>query len=207
MCIINFNNYISKRGKQEMCRNIAREIHEARKRGRKYNRDDMKPLAERFLKSIGYNGDSYVPIIKIVKETGFEVLWGSMKDREMSGFVSVDKDTIEKYETDKIIGVNGDDELGHQRFVIAHEFAHYLFDYDMTDKPYFDRYIKNSHKPEKEQIANTFAANILMPAKYFVLQYDEYKSMDGNIKDWTRHFDVQKKAVEKRVLEVISSGI
>lgn len=195
------------RGKNKMCMEIVEEIHEKRKTGYVYKIEEVKGLAERFLKSIGYDGKGAVPIIKIVNDCNFITIGGTMKDIKMSGFVSVDKGTIEKYGSDKIIGINDADELGHQRFVIAHELAHYLFDYDMTDKPYFDTYKKNSHKSEKEQIANKFATNLLMPARYFALRFDENKNMDTNIKNWTSYFEVQEKAVEKRLLEVITGGI
>lgn len=190
-----------------MCMSIVEEIHKARKNGHVYGVDEMKPLAERFLESIKYNGDGPVPVIKLVKECGFVTIAGAMRDKRMSGFISVDKGTMDEYGSDKVIGINDSDELGHQRFVIVHELAHYLFDYDMTDKPYFDTYIKNSHKSLKEQIANAFASNLLMPAKYFALRFDEGKNMDNNIKDWTSHFEVQEKAVAKRVLEVMTDGI
>lgn len=190
-----------------MCTQLIKEIHENRKNGHVYMINEMKLLAERFLDSVNYNGDGAVPIIKIAQESGFKIIQGSMKNGRMSGFVSIDKETINKYRSDKIIGVNGDDELGHQRFVIAHELAHYLFDYDVQKETYFDTYMKNDHKSLKEQIANKFAANLLMPAKYFALNFDEEKSMEKNIEYWTNYFEVQRKAVEKRIVEVISNGI
>ncbi len=159
------------------------------------------------MKSTKYDGQGAVPIVKIVRECGFAVIHGSMKDRDMSGFVSVDEKNKAEYGSDKVIGVNSDDELGHQRFVIAHELAHYLFDYNMGNKPYFDTYIKDAHKTPKEKIASAFAANLLMPAKAFALAFNEDEDMDSNIKAWEKRFEVQERAVEKRVLEVIQNGI
>lgn len=206
MTIIRLKDYtIGKRGK-EMCMEIVEEIHERRKGGYVYALSEMKLLAERFLKSANYSGNGAVPVVSIARKCGFKVVRGSMKNREMSGFVSIDKKT-RKFGTDKVIGVNEDDEIGHQRFVIIHELAHYLFDYDMTDKPYFDTYLKNSHKSLKEQIANIFAANILMPAESFVLEFDENKNMKNNVKHWAEYFEVQEKAVRKRVAEVMINGV
>lgn len=192
-----------------MCMGIVEEIHKKRKDERKeYTISEMKNIAEKFLDSIKYDGKEPVPIVKIINNCEFKTIGGTMRDRRMSGFISVDKKTVKKYGSDKIIGVNISDELGHQRFVIAHELAHYLFDYEpWMDKPYFDTYIKNSHKPLKEQIANAFAANILMPAKHFALRFEENKSMDKNIRDWAYYFEVQEKAAAKRVLEVMEDGI
>lgn len=207
MQIINFEDYVLTRGRDKMCMEIVKEIQNARKNGHVYGIEEMKPLAEKFLESIKYRGNGAVPIVRIVQECNFITIAGTMRDKRMSGFVSIDKGTVNKYDSDKIIGVNDSDELGHQRFVIAHELAHYLFDYDMSNKPYFDTYIKNSHKSKKEQIANAFATNLLMPAKYFALKFDENINMDSNIKEWTKYFEVQEKAVEKRILEVIANGI
>lgn len=205
--LIRFNQYNSIRGKNNMCMEIVKEIQEKRKAGHIYTLSEMKSLAERFLESVEYSGEGMVPVVKIAQDCGFKIIRGSMKDKEMSGFVSVNKKNEEEYETDKVIGVNGDDEVGHQRFVIIHELAHYLFDYDMTDNPYFDNYIKNSHKTLNEQIANVFAANILMPTKRFVLEFDENKSMRGNVEHWSEYFGVQEKAARKRVTEVMVNGI
>lgn len=191
-----------------MCMEIVNEIREKRKNGHRYGIEETKELAERILKSIEYDGNGAVPIIKIAQECGFKVIWGSMKNGKMSGFVSVDKRNIDEFDSDKIIGVNGDDEIGHQRFVIAHELAHYLFDYDSeTEESYFDTYIKNSHKSLKEQIANMFAVNLLMPAKYFVMKFEENKTMRENIEDWAAYFEVQEKSARKRVAEVMADGI
>ena len=208
MQIIDFKNYTSTRGKNKMCIQIVKDIHKARKGGHKFGIEEMKTLAEKFLESVKYDGKGAVPIIKIAQECGFKVIWGSMIDKEMSGFISIDEQNADEFESDKIIGVNKDDELGHQRFVIAHELAHYLFDYDVTAMmPYFDTYMKNSHKSSKEQIANMFAANLLMPAQNFVLKFDEDKTMKENIKYWAEYFAVQEKAARKRVKEVMDSGI
>lgn len=191
-----------------MCMEIVNEVHKRRKdEGKEYTITEMKPLAESFLESTGYYGDGAVPIVKIAQECGFKVIWGIMKDKKMSGFISVEKNDENIPIEEKVIGINKMDELGHQRFVIAHELAHYLLDYDTKEKSYFDTYIKNSHKTLKEHIANTFAANLLMPAKYFVLQLDEKITMDENVNRWADYFDVQKKSVRKRISEVMQSGV
>lgn len=205
--IVNFNKYILVRGNNKMCMEIVEEIQKNRKEGKEYEKEDMNELALKFLNSINYDGIGSVPIIKIAKKCGFKIICGPMIDNKKSGFVSVNKNNEKEYECDKIIGINSNDELGHQRFVIAHELAHFLFDYDMSDKPYFDTYIKNSHKSKKEQVTNAFAANILLPAKYFVLKFNERKSMDSNIKYWVKYFEVQEKSVKKRIFEVINNGI
>lgn len=206
--VVKLKDYTLKRkGKKSMCRELVEEIHRNRIRGYTYTLAEMKLLAERFLKSVHYSGEGAVPAVKIAQDCGFKIITGSMKDSEMSGFISINKENKAEFGTDMIIGVNGDDEIGHQRFVIIHELAHYLFDYDMTDKPYFDTYRKNSHKDLKEQIANLFAANILMPTKRFVLEFDEAKTMKSNAEHWAEYFDVQEKAARKRVAEVMMNGL
>ena len=187
---------------------IVEKVHKKRKDEKKeYTISEMKGLAEEFLKSVEYSGEGAVPVVEIAKKCGFKVVTGSMKDPKMSGFISVRKKNETEINEDKIIGVNGDDEVGHQRFVIIHELAHYMFDYDMTDKPYIDKYRKNSHKTLKEQMANAFAANVLMPTERFVLEFDENKSMENNISHWASYFGVQEKAARKRVSEVMLNGI
>lgn len=208
MKVIKLDDYGEKRRRNEMCMDIVRDVHRKRtEEGKEYTISEMKPLAEEFLETTGYEGDGAVPIIKIAKECGFKVVWGAMKDKNMSGFVSVGQENVQEFGEEKVIGINKMDELGHQRFVIAHELAHYLLDYDTREETYFDTYIKNSNKTLKEHIANTFAANLLMPAKYFVLQLDENITMEENVNRWANYFDVQKKSARKRIAEVMQSGV
>ena len=160
-----------------------------------------------------YTKDSSTPVVKIVKEFGFKALKANMEDSDLAGDISINGDTKEKYNCDKVILVNEDDDLFYQRFVTAHELAHYLFDfvgnveYKDTNKQYTAAYYRNHHDSLEERRANRFAAALLMPKQEFIKQYNIAKCVDSNglfiCTYLSRFFEVPTSSVERRILEVL----
>ena len=109
--------------------------------------------------------------------------------------------------------VNENDEIRHQRFVIAHELGHYLFDflgnkdYADTNIQYSDTYHKNDHNRHKERVANRFATELLMPKNIFIRQYYKAKECDRNpifiISYLSRFFGTTEESINKRIAEII----
>lgn len=195
----NTRKYVGK-----MFEKIVHEIKNKRENGYEYQLADMGYICDRILQELNVDEKQSVPIVEIAKRMGFKIYQRELEP-ELSGFIAVDDAIKEKLGSDKAIFVNINDELGHQRFVIAHELAHYLFDYDVKkDKgEYYNTYFKNSHKSFMEMRANKFAANLLMPREWFLneLRNIDAVSMD-TIKKLQDRFEVQEKAIFKRVLEV-----
>lgn len=212
MCkTINFNEYklrkISQReNERKMFENITNEIRNRRQEGYVYKNREMEEISKQFLSKLNdqeqYDGP--IPIVKIAKKLGFNVYQQDM-EKELSGFIAIDPEIKQSMGNDKIIVVNVNDEIGHQRFVIAHELAHYLFDYEPKDNvvEYYNTYYKDTHDSESEERANRFAAELLMPRERFV---DEVLSKGPYtldlIKDLQNSFQVQDKAIIKRLHEV-----
>lgn len=206
MCTIDFEKYMRKREKEKMCMEVFYEVQNMREEGHNYTIAETKDVAEKILSSINYTGDESVPIVKIAKQMGFTVLQGKMS-KDLSGFIVIGKNAEKKFGHHKIIATNIDDEIGHQRFVVAHELAHFLFDYEDNSRiTYYDTYIKNSHKTSKEKIANKFAANLLMPATYFISKFDIKDDIQESVDSLQETFQVQDKAVIKRIFEVALNG-
>lgn len=193
---------------------IFEEIEEKNKeKNTKYDVSYVNRIADRILESFGFKGESmYIPIFKIAKEIGFEIYVQEMPD-SLSGYIMVNGNTQEKYKNNKVIIINKNDELAHKRFVIAHEFAHYLFDflgnpeYNDISKRYVDTYRKNKHNSPEEQLANQFAAELLMPAEIFITQYYKAKEVDERsifvIQYLSKFFGTTEDSVIKRIGEVI----
>lgn len=164
-----------------MFEKLVDEIKEKRHFGYDYQLVDMEDISRRILEELdSYQGD-VVPIVEIAKRMGFKI-YQSRLESKLSGFIAVDEKIKKKLGSDKVIFVNINDELGHQRFVIAHELAHYLFDYDMEsdEKEYYNTYFKNSHKSFNEIRANQFAANLLVPRETVFTRVKEYRiSING----------------------------
>lgn len=149
------------------------------------------------------------PIVKIAKEFNFETYKETLSDGK-SGDIHINGDTKNKYGNDKVILVNKREDLFHLRFVIAHELAHYLFDFlgkeDYNNITFSEPYQKNQHETDKEKRANAFAAELMMPKDLFIKQYNIAKRESSNrmfvIMYLSRFFETSIDSIEKRIREV-----
>ena len=148
-----------------------------------------------------------VPIVSIAQQLGFKIYVSIMNNRNISGLLSVDERYMSKYGTDKIIKINKVDSIQHKRFTIAHEIAHYIFDYkggDFASVFYITDDEHNSHI--EEQRANRFAAAILMKKDVFIDMFNAYKKEYNNhyelINCLAEKFNVSQKAVSLRIEEL-----
>jgi len=87
------------------------------------------------------------------------------------------------------IWVNSKLDLFKQRFVIAHEFCHFL----LWEK-WFSRWIFHSKDP-KEKRADEFAMNLLLPKRALLKAYEEYQ----NIPCLVNIFWVPSEVIEKKL--------
>ena len=139
----------------------------------------------------------------------------------VSGVIYINGRTQEIYHIDKIIFTNSFDPIEHQRFVMAHELGHYLFDYlcssrYVDNEDFFEETYKKgeyNHNILKEKIADRFAAELLMPTDLFIEQYRYASCVDLDnseifrtyfIKEYlARFFNVKRSSIEKRIQEVL----
>ena len=142
-----------------------------------------------------------IPIIKIMKELGFIVGQQELED-ELSGYIVISEDITKKFGKDRMICVNSKDSLGHQRFTIAHELAHFLFDYSDEKAEFYNTYRTDDVENEAEIRANRFAAELLMPEDEFLKQY---KKMGNDVQIVTKlaeYFQVSNRAIDRRFIEL-----
>ena len=159
------------------------------------------------------------PIIAISKHFGFKnyesdfsILGNAMEAyRNSSGMIAIDGDLIEKYNTDKILIINKMDSAKHQRFTIAHELGHYIFDFnEMKEYKYYDFYrTEDIYINDVERRASRFAAALLMPKDTFIERYNiiENKNYYEKINILSDEFQVSSTAVNRRVQELKELGI
>lgn len=177
-----------------------------------YTLQEIDNIAYDILRIFGFDSkDIPTPIIKIAKKFGFKTGEKTLNNK-LSGDIYINGDTKKIFGSDKVILVNKNEHFFHQRFVIAHELAHYLFDflgnpeYINNNNQFTDTYYRNNHDRPEEVIANRFAASILMPKKLFVKQY--YIALDVGLKDCfvidflSRFFETSPDSIEKRIKEV-----
>lgn len=103
------------------------------------------------------SNDGSIDVTKLANDMNISV-YGYAFDDNLSGAVTKPEDgTVAIYINDK-------DPLTRQRFSIAHELAHYVLHQDILDKEgiiHRDKYDKS----KREEEANRFAEEILMPEK------------------------------------------
>lgn len=174
-------------------------------------REDMERASQEVLKEFAITS-APIPIVKIMSSLGFKVVLQNYEEENLSGIIGVDIKLFDKIGTDKIVSVSRKDTLGHQRFTIAHELCHYIFDFDRNSlEPYYDGYDASRAGAETEVRANTFAANLLMPKNIFIEQYERYISLPKYdlVLQLADEFKVSPTAVKKRMDELkgVLSGV
>lgn len=182
-----------------------------------YTMHDAERLAQKVLDIYGWDEASGpVPIVKIAECFGIKVYSDPDVPDDVSGNIYIGGNTEQIYGNKKVIVVADNEDYFHQRFVAAHELAHYLMDYT-GDKRYEDKevlfsmaYPKAGHSPshdsEEELRADRFAAELLMPHRLFCNQYRRVMNAAMNDKRYaipylSKYFEVKKGGIEKRILE------
>lgn len=181
-----------------------------------YSIKEAEMLAKKVLEEGNYDWIAGpIPIIKIAKEFGFECYKADNMPDDISGNIFVGGTTNKVYNSDKVIIVGATEKYEHQRFIIAHELAHYLIDYLGSEKAQnpnvlFTRtYPKENHQSYEEIRADRFSAELLMPSKIFLKQYVKAMEASDYNKDFTishlaKFFKVKASSIDRRISEVIS---
>lgn len=210
--IIRFREYNWRRDDAMKFENLINELKEKNKNGCEYSLSEITEIANDILNGIDYYfGRGATPIVKIAKEFDFKTYQETLKNGK-SGDIHINGETSKKYGHDKIILVNKKDELFHQRFVVAHELAHYLFEflgnpqYSNPNMMFVDTYRKDKHETPQERRANAFAAEIMMPRDLFIKQYKIARRESDNrmfiLMYLSRFFETSIDSIEKRIMEV-----
>ena len=208
MNVVDINKYMRKREKHKMCQRVVDEIIQNRKENKKYLTSDMESIVQKILIETGNENTIVVPVVNIAKQMKFDTFQKRLRLWFLSGFIGISRFYKRKYGTDHVICTNAKVHPYQQRFVIAHELAHFLFDYNHKNGLYFNTYRKNHHNKESERRANAFAANLLMPREVFVREYNKAKLINSDpvylVMYLSDLFKSPRKAVLKRIHEVRS---
>ena len=145
-------------------------------------------------------------IANILNKVGFKIYSLEM-DETLSGRIGIANEFKEISGSKKILQINSKDNRGHQRFTMAHELGHYIFDYDGHNR-YANAYslAEDDVNSPGEIRVNRFAAALLMPKNIFVDKYTARKTLGLDevsiCKSLAEEFEVSETAVSKRIVEL-----
>lgn len=204
--ITNFTNDNTTKG-NIMCRKFVLDI---RKKSKKI--DDMPARAQDVLDYFQISDlSSGVPIVEILSKMGFKIYQSNLEPDGLSAYIGVDPKFEEIFDSNKIACVNIKDSIGDKRFALAHELAHYIFDFDDEENLYYyDTYFHgNDEKTTAGRRANKFAINLLMPKEAFQKMFEKYKELQSKadiVNALARYFFVSSTAVLERLNELGVTG-
>ena len=185
-----------------------------RKPANNYTINMAEELADRVLKKGGYDDlIGSTPIVKIAQDFGFTTYHEGDMPADVSGNIYIGGTTNKVYGKEKVIVVGDNEEFYHQRFIVAHELAHYLMDYigsnysQNTNRLFSRAYTIKDHNSPEEVRADRFAAELLMPAKSFYKQYMKaMETSEGNrryaVAYLSRYFETKKSSIKRRIQEL-----
>lgn len=146
-----------------------------------------------------------VPVEEIAKKMGIEISYAPSAD--YSGIL------IRKSDGNVLMGINNSESVPRMRFTIAHELCHYFFDKKDSVTVDHRNKIHSGQKPDKEKIADFFAANLLMPEPLVCSDFKE-ATKDGvffeyNLSNMADKYQVSKEAMKYRLinLHLIPTGV
>lgn len=150
---------------------------------------------------------SGVPIVEILTKLDFKIYQSDLDADGLSAYIAVDPKFKDIFGSNKVTCVNVKDNIGHKRFALAHELAHYIFDFNENEQLYYyDTYSeRDTDDRMEEKRANKFAANLLMPEKEFRSKFEEFQKLQSKadtVNALGQYFAVSSTAVIKRFCEL-----
>lgn len=170
--------------------------------------DNIREAAKNIL-SIADNSIP-IKIVEICNQMGFSIYQQSLPS-QICGYIMVNGELKDKFKTDRIISVNNQESNKRRRFTVAHELAHYIFEFDPEKSIQFFSKFEIDHEKSKpnESRANRFAAELLMPEaeikkRFEALKKDNSKSYYDIVQELSDNFLTPPKSVELRLKEELN---
>ena len=116
--------------------------------------------------------DYPTPIAHILDKVGFKIYKENLS-ANISGVIGVSDSLIEARGCKRIMLINAYENRGHQRFTMAHELGHYIFDYD-GKSDFADEYSLDKERltSETEIRVNRFACLLYTSFKSSCIKKD-----------------------------------
>lgn len=147
-----------------------------------------------------------IPIVGLLTKLGFEIFQSDLEPTDLLAYIAVDPKFKNIYGSNKIVCVNIKKNVSYKRFAMAHELAHYIFDFDDNkDLYYYNTYFMKKKSRDIKTMADGFARNLLMPEKIFVEMYEEFRILESKadiVNELEKCFIVPSTEVLERLREL-----
>lgn len=135
-----------------------------------------------------------VDIEKVTDRLGIKVSYAPSD--EYSGML------IRKDADQALMGINSNEPKTRMRFTMAHEVAHYIFDKKSKVSIDYRATTRLLDKPETEKRADFFAASLLMPKKWLMLDFEKISKesfSQDHLIDLAKKYQVSQDAMKYRL--------
>ena len=157
--------------------------------------DNVKAKANSIRKQYGVN-DPPVNLFEIATSEGIQIVYFEPDEttKDISGLLKKEE---------KKVYLNVRDSAARQNFTLAHELAHYFLDHKPNEYGVYRRdSLYATSKPEKEQEADCFAAELLMPRDLINKVKTQYSLTDDDVQALSRLFGVSPSAMRYRLKDL-----
>jgi Zn-dependent peptidase ImmA (M78 family) len=137
-----------------------------------------------------------VNVFDIASNEGIDIVYFNPKDdtSDVSGLFVKDE---------KRVYLNADEPAERQAFTLAHELAHYFLDHKPDEYGVYKRYsLYSEKKPPREQEADLFAAELLMPRDLIAEVKKRYEVNDRDTLALSKMFGVSRSAMALRLKDL-----
>ena len=154
-----------------------------------YKNLSLQNIASKFnIDLSSLEGKFVIPVGEIAEKLGLKIEFTKLADGH-SGHLDVHTKTIY---------LNQEHSATRNLFTVAHELGHYTL-HQGSQNRFDDKHKYNKEEQEREQEANNFAGELLMPQYKFL---EMYKKFAGNINKLADIFGVSQRAIEVRAFNL-----
>lgn len=148
-----------------------------------------------------------IPVVAIARNLGFSVYKMKFKDRNIAGIMADAAIPVSPFREKRVMVINREDYPTRQNFTVAHEIAHFVLHCSSSNN-FYERYMHDVDKDQKsdvEKMADSFAANLLMPERMvreYISTFPSTATLAELVFGITDKFFVSAKAANRRLIEL-----
>ena len=148
-----------------------------------------------------------IPVVAIARNLGFSVYKMKFKDRNIAGIMADAAIPVSPFREKRVMVINREDYPTRQNFTVAHEIAHFVLHCNSSNN-FYERYMHDVDKDQKsdvEKMADSFAANLLMPERMvreYISTFPSTATLAELVFGITDKFFVSAKAANRRLIEL-----